>query len=93
MTLVSTFVDLVQQVSWGMTGPTFHSFLIVVTGWAFACRRTVTEMIVAAGAQDIKHHSAFHRVFAAAGDVDISCRSIDAVSERRRSTIGLVRAA
>ncbi len=47
MTLVSTFVDLVQQISWVMTQPTFHSFLIVVTGWVFARRRTVTNMIVA----------------------------------------------
>lgn len=66
MTLVSSFLDLVQQVSCVMTQPTFHSFLIVVTGWAFARRRTVTNMIVAAHAVDTKHHSAFHRVFAAA---------------------------
>lgn len=66
MTLVSTFVDLVQQISWVMTQPTFHSFLIVVTGWVFARRRTVTNMIVAADGVGAKHHSAFHRVFAAA---------------------------
>lgn len=66
MTLVSTFVDLVQQVSCVMTQPTSQSFLIVLTGWVFARRRTVTNMIVAAGAVGTKHHSAFHRVLAAA---------------------------
>lgn len=45
----------------------------LLTGWGFAGRRMVTGMIVAAGAvknaasrRDIKHHSAYHRVFAAA---------------------------
>lgn len=66
MTLVSTFADLVQQVSWVMTQPTFQSFVIVLTGWVFARRRTVTNMILAANAVGAKHHSAFHRVFAAA---------------------------
>jgi len=66
MTLVSSFLDVVQQVSWVMTQPTFRSFLIVMTGWVFARRRTVTNMIVAAQAVGTKHHSAFHRVFAAA---------------------------
>lgn len=66
MTLVSTFVDLVQQVSSVMTQPTFQSFLMVLSGWVFARRRTVTGMILAADAVGAKHHSAFHRVFASA---------------------------
>ncbi len=66
MTLVSSFVELVQQVSFVMTVPTFASFLTVLTGWVFARRRTVTGMILAANAVGTKHHSAFHRVFAAA---------------------------
>jgi len=66
MTLVSTFVDLVQQVSAVMTQPTFQSFLIVLSGWVFTRRRTVTGMILAADAVGTKHHSAFHRLFAAA---------------------------
>jgi hypothetical protein len=64
--LVSTFVDVVQQVSSVMTQPTFQSFLIVLSGWVFARRRTVTGMILAADAVGTKHHSAFHRVFASA---------------------------
>lgn len=66
MTLVSSFTDLVQQVSFVMTQPTFNSFLTLLTGWVFAGRRTVTGMIMAAGAVGTKHHSAYHRVFATA---------------------------
>lgn len=66
MTLVSSFVDLVQQLSPVMTAPTFDSFVTVLTGWVFARRRIVTRMILAADAVGEKHHSAFHRVFAAA---------------------------
>jgi hypothetical protein len=66
MTLVSSFVDLVQQVSFVMTVPTFANFVTVLTGWVFARRRTVTGMILAADAVGDKHHSVFHRVFAAA---------------------------
>lgn len=66
MILVSSFRELVQQVSFVMTTPTFASFLTVLTGWVFARRRTVTGMILAADAVGAKHHSAFHRVFAAA---------------------------
>lgn len=66
MHLVSSFESLVHEISWVMTQPTFHSFLVVLAGWLFARRRTVTGMIQAAGAVGTKHHSAFHRVFAAA---------------------------
>ena len=66
MELVPSFRELVQQVSCVMTAPTFASFLIVLAGWVFARRRTVTRMILAADAVETKHHSAFHRVFAAA---------------------------
>ena len=66
MELVPSFVEVVQQVSCVMTAPTFVSFVIVLAGWVFARRHTVTRMILAADAADTKHHSAFHRVFAAA---------------------------
>lgn len=66
MNLVTSFVELVQQVSFVMTAPTFASFLTVLTGWVFARRRVITRMIEAADAVDTKHHSAFHRVFSAA---------------------------
>jgi len=66
MNLISSFRDLVHEISWVMTAPTFQSFLIVLAGWLFARRRTVTGMIQAAGAVGTKHHSAFHRVFATA---------------------------
>lgn len=66
MTLVSSFLELVQQLAFVMTAPTFNTFVTVLTGWVFARRRTVTGMILAADAVGSKHHSAFHRLFAKA---------------------------
>jgi hypothetical protein len=67
VSLVPSFLDLLQSLSYVMTAPTFDNFLTLLTGWAFAPRRTVTGMIVAADAAvGHKHHSAYHRVFAAA---------------------------
>ena len=70
MSLVPSFLDLLQPLSCAMTCPTFDSFLTVLSGWVFARRRTVTGMVVAAGAvgdgPGHKHHSAYHRLFAAA---------------------------
>jgi hypothetical protein len=66
MSLVTSFLDLLQPLSCVMTCPTFQSFLTVLTGWAFAPRRTVTGMILAANAVGTKHHSAYHRLFATA---------------------------
>lgn len=66
MSLVSSFLELVQPFSGAMTSPTFANLLVLLTGWVFARRRTVTGMIVAADAIDTKHHSTFHRFFASA---------------------------
>ena len=72
MELVPSFAELVQRLAPVFTVPTFHSFLIVLTGWVFARRRVITRMIEAAGAvktpgrRGVKHHSAFHRVFSSA---------------------------
>jgi len=66
MNLVSSFGELLQQLSPVMTVPTFASFVTMITGWVFARRRTVTGMILAADAVGTKHHSAFHRLFASA---------------------------
>jgi hypothetical protein len=72
VSLVPSFTDLLQPLSCVMTCPTFESFLTVLTGWVFARRRTVTGMILAAdavageGDGGAKHHSAYHRLFAAA---------------------------
>jgi hypothetical protein len=66
MSLVASFVELLQSLAVLMTAPTFESFQMILTGWVFAPRRTITGMILAAGAVGKKHHSAFHRVFSAA---------------------------
>ena len=66
LTLVPSFVDLLQPLTCAMTAPTFQSFMTLLCGWVFARRCTVTGMILAARAQGEKHHSAYHRVFSAA---------------------------
>jgi hypothetical protein len=66
VTLVSSFVDILQQVSFVMTAPTFSSLVTLLTGWVFARRHTVTGAMLASGAVGSKHHSSFHRVFAQA---------------------------
>ncbi len=66
MSLVPSFVELVQQVACVMTAPSAASFVTVITGWVMTRRRTVTGMILAADAVGTKHHSAYHRLFAAA---------------------------
>jgi hypothetical protein len=71
MAFVAPFAHLVQHIALGMTLPSLQNLVIVLTGWLFAPRRTVTAMLVAAGAVGTKHHSAFHRLFASA------CWSLD----------------
>jgi hypothetical protein len=66
MSLVPSFVDLLQPLSCVMTTPSFNSFQTVLLGWVFAPRRTVAGMILAADASGEKHHSAYHRLFASA---------------------------
>jgi hypothetical protein len=67
VSLVPSFLDLLQPLSCVMTAPSFDSFLTLLDGWVFARRCTVTGMIVAANAATgHKHHSAYHRLFAAA---------------------------
>ena len=46
-----------------MTAPTFQSFLTSSTGWLFAQRRIITQMIVAADVVPLKHFSSFHWFF------------------------------
>jgi hypothetical protein len=66
MYLVNSFAALLQPLAVLMTQPSFASFVTLITGWVFANRRTVTRMIVAAGAVGRKHYSSYHRLFAAA---------------------------
>jgi len=64
MTLIPSFVDLLQPLAAVMTAPTFRNLVTIIAGWVFAPRRTVTGMIVAAQAVGRKHHGTFHRLFA-----------------------------
>jgi SRSO17 transposase len=66
MDLAASFVVVVQQLGIVMTEPTFRNFVCVLGGWVFARRRTVTGILVAGALAGKRHHSAFHRLFAAA---------------------------
>jgi hypothetical protein len=66
MCLVTSFVVFLQPLAVVMTCPSFNNAMTLLAGWVFAPRRTVTRMIVAAGAVGQKHHSAFHRLFSSA---------------------------
>lgn len=66
MNVVSSFAVMLQEFAVVMTAHTLANFSTLVSGWMFAPRRNITSMIVAAGMAGVKHHSAFHRVFAAA---------------------------
>ena len=66
MELVPGFVQLLQPLASTMTTPTFDSLITVLTGWVFSRRRTVTQMILAAGSSADKHYSSYHRMFSAA---------------------------
>jgi hypothetical protein len=66
MELVTSFELVLQSLSFVMTAPSYQTWLTLVTGWIFARRRTVTQMIVAAGALEDKHFSSFHRFFSQA---------------------------
>ena len=66
MFLSTSFIVLLQECSVVMTTPSFANFTLLVTGWLFARRRTVTGMLVAAGLAGRRHHAAFHRFFASA---------------------------
>jgi hypothetical protein len=64
MTLVTSFAFMLQELAIVMTTPTFDNLVTIATGWVFAPKRTVTNMLVAAGVAGERHHSAFHRFFA-----------------------------
>jgi len=66
MNLVSSFLEVVQELACVMTAPSFNTFVTVMTGWVLARRHTVTGAVMAGGAVGTKHHSCFHRLFAKA---------------------------
>lgn len=64
MDLVTSFTVLMQGFACTMTRPTLVTLQQLATGWVFAPKRTLLE-IVRAGASE-RHHAAFHRLFASA---------------------------
>ena len=63
MELVPGCVRWLQPWATTTTAPTFNSLITLLTGWVFASRRTVTRMILVAGASTDKP---YHRVCSAA---------------------------
>jgi hypothetical protein len=66
MNLVSSFSVWLQGLAVVMTVPSFQNYSTILTGWVFAPRRTVTNILLAAGVAGERHHSAFHRFFSEA---------------------------
>lgn len=66
MVLVTSFVEFLQPPAVVMTAPTWVSFQMMIPGWVFAPRRTVTGMIEAADLIGRKHHSLLHQNFTSA---------------------------
>ncbi len=64
MNLVTSFAFVLQELAITMTSPSFDNFVTIATGWVFAPKRTVTNMLLAAGVAGVRHHAAFHRFFA-----------------------------
>lgn len=64
MQLVTSFTQFIQPLAAEFSRPGFAKLQILLVGWIFAGRRTVTAMLVAAGVAGQRHHSAFHRLFA-----------------------------
>lgn len=64
MILVTSFALMLQELAIVMTTPTFENLVTITAGWVFAPKRTVTNMLLAAGVAGERHHSAFHRFFA-----------------------------
>ena len=69
MSLLPSFLELLQPFRSHMTAPTFASLCTVLAGWVICRRHTVTGAVccgLAAGLDVPKHHSAYHRLFSAA---------------------------
>ena len=57
MSLVTSFVVLLQPLTLVMTSPSFENLVAnFIAGWTFGPKRTVTAMLQAAGTVGVKHH-------------------------------------
>jgi DDE superfamily endonuclease len=72
MELTSSFLDLLQPFAPVFTAPTYHTFVVIVSGWVLSQRhRFITEVIFSGGHVGIGHWARFHRFFShAAWDID-----------------------
>jgi hypothetical protein len=72
MELTSSFLDLLPHFAPVFTAPTYHTFVVIVSGWILSQRhRFITEVIFSGGKVGIGHWARFHRFFShAAWDID-----------------------
>src|SRR3712207_4573518 len=62
-----SFVRLLAAFEGCFHAPSYRKFVTLVTGWVHCLgRRTVTAVVVAAGAMESQHISVFHRFFSRA---------------------------
>ena len=66
MSPTPSFAELLAPFAAVMTHPSYRTFGVILTGWLFCRRHTITGAIQGADAVGTKHHSAFHRFFATA---------------------------
>lgn len=62
--VANTFIELLAGFEGCFTAPSYRSFVVLVSGWVQCMgRRTVTAVVIAAGAAGTRHISVFHRFF------------------------------
>jgi len=62
--IVPSFLPLLTVFASCFTAPSFLTFEHLMTGWVLCIgRRTITNVIEAAGVIGVKHHTSFHRFF------------------------------
>jgi hypothetical protein len=72
MQLTCSFLDLLQHFAPVFTAPTYHTFVVIISGWVLSQRHCfITEVIFSGGHIGIGHWARFHRFFShAAWDID-----------------------
>jgi hypothetical protein len=85
MELIELFVDLLQQLASGFTGPTSVTFIAAITGWVLSHRCCyVTNVILSSSNARNGYWCRFHRFFSHA-----ACE-VDALSLRLAKLVVLI---
>jgi DDE superfamily endonuclease len=95
MQLTLSFMVLLQEFHYVFTGPSFQTFLALMSGWCLSFRhRFITELIQASGSTHQGHHSRYHRFFSdASWRVDFLFWMLAEVLIRTFASTGLIEVA